>query len=101
MAILFLGVFAFVIVPRNLWHHHDSVEHVHHSGGQSGPELSASDDCPICDFQLLPYHFQLDEVTFSVPTEVSTKLFVFYEGLLPSPFQEIAARGPPTLALPA
>ncbi len=99
MAMLFLALFTFVSMPAELWHDHAPVKNDHHHRGDSGSGIIADADCPICDFQLLPYHFCVGEVVFQFQGEVCTALFVFYEGHYPSPFQEMATRGPPTVSL--
>lgn len=55
LSIAMLAIFAVVILPKELWHEHPHGKHPGHQIDHQELILESSEDCPICDFQLLPY----------------------------------------------
>lgn len=97
LAMLLLAVFAFAIMPRELWHHCESENHHYHSSAShSGEhEMAAAEDCPVCDFQLLPYYYSIAAAQWDTPDVFIPKTAALYQDVKPEIIQEVPVRGPP------
>lgn len=88
-----------VLLPKELFHHHSEAEASHSVAYDYQLDLavSADDDCPICDFQLLPLPAVVDEApaksTVVYEVHYTTTLF----NTAKAPFRSFSGRAPPII----
>lgn len=97
IALFMLAVFALVFSPKELWHQCGVLGHEHNHGHDNDYHTSVTlnDDCAVCDFQLLPAPFAINEEVIS-----KIEVFVFSttsigDQVFPGTYSTFSERGPP------